>query len=203
MVSAEISASLRSLSTRFAMVSSSSSGSRARINRVDPTSASRFLVCLYLGRILDHKFPDDRSRVTVSREGELITLAVQPPEGRRKETEQVIDDYARVLQGGLAPEDFLEDSGEVEQLKFELELLKSRLDSERKTTKLLEGRIRVLQRNLEDLQKRNRRLLPARGLGSITIDIGDKYYVSGQASSIGRGAQARSSRMHQSRSGDR
>ena len=157
----------------------------------------------YLGRILDHKFPDDRSRVTVSRKGELITLAVQPPEGRREETEQVIDDYARVLQGGMAPEDFLDDKGEVERLKFELELLQSRLDSERKTTKLQEGRIRVLQRNLEDLQKRNRQLLPPRGLGSITIDIGDKYYVSGQAGSIGRGAQTRSSRMNQSRPGDR
>lgn len=82
----------------------------------------------YFGTILNQKYPDKQTSVTIKQEGLKLTMTIETEEGDREEIEQFLDQYGLVISNKMNPEDFLENRIHILELKQELKIAKVRLE---------------------------------------------------------------------------
>ena len=94
-------------------------------------------VLSYFGKIVREKYTDINVKVSIKQDGHRITMVIESPEGTRETIEETLQNYGLVIAGQLKPESFLDDKLQIIELKQELSIFKTRLET---TQQLLEYR---------------------------------------------------------------
>ncbi|MEM9218343.1 MAG: hypothetical protein AAGD25_28885 [Cyanobacteria bacterium P01_F01_bin.150] len=103
----------------------------------------------YFNRILNVKYPNEKIKVKIEQEGLTLRMIIDPPNGQKEEIEKTLDEYGKVVNGKLRPEDLFDDPFEAMALQNKLEVAALEL---RQTEKLLSITRDNSQRRIESLE---------------------------------------------------
>ncbi len=85
----------------------------------------------YFGSILKQKYSDSSLKVKIIQDNMIVRMIIETPEGKREELEKTLTDYGRVINGTLAPADFLTNPIDALQLKQQLNLARVQLENQK------------------------------------------------------------------------
>lgn len=74
----------------------------------------------YFSMVVKYKFPDTPVKTTIEQDGRLVRLVIRSGKGTKDQFQQLLNDYALVIQGKLVPEQFFEQPDQVEELQTRL-----------------------------------------------------------------------------------
>lgn len=157
----------------------------------------------YFGRVLRQRFPEMPSEVSVSQQGDQITLIVKMPGDRRNEVKETLIGFGNVVMGGAEPEDFESDPEELRRLRKELEFAELRIQHELQIRGIQSEELKRLRRensefvNVIKSQSSFPKYLHVHGADATFnfISQGDSYTIPGQAGAIGPQAESSSSKF--------
>lgn len=83
-------------------------------------------ILTYFGTIIEQKYPDHNSKVSIEQEGNLVRLIIETETGNIEIIEKILEEYSLVVRDQKKPEDFLEDKFQIMQLRHELDIAQLR-----------------------------------------------------------------------------
>ncbi len=106
----------------------------------------------YFGTILRDKYPESQPAVTITQQGQTVTMIIETPEGRREEIEETLQRYVGVVQGELPLGDLLPDRLQIMRLENKLDLAGAELRSQARLIESQRVDIAVLHAHFEQLR---------------------------------------------------
>ena len=85
----------------------------------------------HFSEILRSKYKGVESSVTISQEGDSVTMIIETAEGHIEEVTQTLKDYALVVRGEMAPEELLDNEYDVLELRSQLRQAYSIIENKR------------------------------------------------------------------------
>ncbi|BAK70887.1 hypothetical protein [Aliarcobacter butzleri] len=86
-------------------------------------------ILTYFGTIIEQKYPEHNSKVSIEQDGNLVRLVIETESGEKEIIEKVLEEYTLVVTNQKAPEDFLDDKLKIIELKNELNIANARMES--------------------------------------------------------------------------
>lgn len=110
-------------------------------------------ILTYFGTVIDEKYPDHNSKVSIEQEGNIVRLVIETETGDKEIIEKVLEEYSLVVTNQKAPEDFFENPIKIIELKTELDMAYIRLESANRFIKHQENENNTLNDILKNLSK--------------------------------------------------
>lgn len=110
-------------------------------------------ILTYFGTVIDEKYPDHNSKVSIEQEGNIVRLVIETETGDKEIIEKVLEEYSLVVTNQKAPEDFFENPIKIIELKTELDMAYIRLESANRFIKYQENENNTLTDILKNLSK--------------------------------------------------
>ncbi|MCP4351776.1 MAG: toll/interleukin-1 receptor domain-containing protein [Desulfobacterales bacterium] len=92
----------------------------------------------YFSTVLRKKYPDVKATVQIKQEGLKVTMTIDPVEGDREIIEKALDEYGLVVTGKMPPEEYTDDRLLIVELKSQLRIAQSQVETQRELLELTE-----------------------------------------------------------------
>ena len=85
----------------------------------------------YFGEIVREKYPDENAKIRIEQVGSKVRMVIEAEDGSREVIEKALEEYELVVTGQMPPESIFEDRAKILELKNELRIAESRIESQR------------------------------------------------------------------------
>ena len=96
----------------------------------------------HFGNVLRRQHPDKKARIRIEQEGLKVTMVIDRIEGDREIFEHTLDEYGLVITGKMQPEEFSNDPFLVMELKNELRMAQTRIESQKELLQYQDTRMK-------------------------------------------------------------
>lgn len=85
----------------------------------------------YFGEIVREKYPDENAKIRIEQDGSNVRMVIEAEDGSREIIEKALEEYELVVTGQIPPESIFDDRAKILELKNELRIAESRIESQR------------------------------------------------------------------------
>ncbi|WP_445371423.1 hypothetical protein ACH518_20365 [Methylomonas sp. HW2-6] len=85
----------------------------------------------YFGEVLREKYPEENAKIKIEQDGSIVRMIVEAEDGSRETIEKALEEYELVVTGKMPPETLFDSRAKILELKNELRIAESRIESQR------------------------------------------------------------------------
>ena len=85
----------------------------------------------YFGEVIREKYPEENAKIKIEQDGTTVRLIIEADDGSREIIEKALEEYELVVTGQQPPESIFDDRVKVLELKNELRITETRIESQR------------------------------------------------------------------------
>ena len=113
----------------------------------------------HFNEILQSKYKGIKTGVTITQEGDNVTMIVETPEGHVEPITKTLNDYGLVVRGEMAPEELLDSQAEIIELKAQVRHAYSLVEMKRDLLQVQGAQIEKLHQHIDLLIRNQPKLL--------------------------------------------
>jgi len=110
-------------------------------------------ILAYFGEVLRRKYPDYQATVRIEQDGLRVRMIIEPLNGRVEVFERALDEYGLLLTGRITAEQFTDDPFLAMNLKNELRLAQTRIESQKELLQYQEKHLNNRDHQIDNLLK--------------------------------------------------
>lgn len=130
----------------------------------------------YFGEVVREKYPDEGVKIKIEQDGSIVRMIVEAEDGSREIIEKALEEYELVVMGKMPPESLFDNRAKILELKNELRIAESRIESQRDL-------IEYQRQDMAELRLLFNNSLTAKNSPSFNLTVSPNFNVSSTQSS--------------------
>lgn len=130
----------------------------------------------YFGEVVREKYPEENAKIKIEQDGSIVRMIVEAEDGSKETIEKALEEYELVVTGKMPPESLFDNRAKILELKNELRIAESRIESQRDL-------IEYQRQDMADLRELFNTSLTAKNVPAFNLTVAPNISVSSSQSS--------------------
>lgn len=130
----------------------------------------------YFGEVVREKYPKENAKIKIEQDGSIVRMIVEAENGSREIIEKALEEYELVVTGKMPPESLFDNRAKILELKNELRIAESRIESQRDL-------IEYQRQDMAELRQLFHSSLTANNVPALNLTVAPNINVSSNQSS--------------------